>query len=40
MFEVSLEVKLPKIWTDGKAEAGAVREEKGKRKKIQAREKA
>ena len=28
MFEESLEVKLPAIWTDGKAEVGRVREEK------------
>ena len=36
-FEVgegSLEVKLPTIWTDGKAQVGRVREEKSKRKKI------
>jgi len=26
--------KLPTIWTDGKAEVGRVREEKGGRKKI------
>jgi hypothetical protein len=30
----SLEVKLPTIWTDGKAEVGRVREEKRRRKKI------
>ena len=30
----SLEVKLPTIWTDGKAEVGRVREEKVRRKKI------
>ena len=35
----NLKVKLPTIWTDGKAEAGAVREEKGKRKKIRERQK-
>ena len=29
--EGSLEVKLPKIWTDGKAEVGRVREEKSRR---------
>ena len=29
-----LEVKLPTIRTDGKAEVGRVREEKGRRKKI------
>jgi hypothetical protein len=27
MIEGSLEVKLPTIWTDGKAEVGRVREE-------------
>jgi hypothetical protein len=45
----SLEVKLPTIWTDGKAEVGTVREEENKRenqgrervirKKMHAREK-
>ena len=48
MIEGSLEVQLPTIWTDGKAEVGRVREEKGRRKmkkedqrreKIQMREK-
>ena len=34
MAEESLEVKLPTIWTDGKAEVGRIREEKGRRKKI------
>jgi hypothetical protein len=43
-----LEVKLPTIWTDGKAEVGRIREEKSRRekrrervrrKKMQAREK-
>ena len=34
MVEGSLEVKLPTIWTDGKAEAGRVREEKSRREKI------
>ena len=34
IIERSLEVKLPKIWTDGKAEVGRVREEKSRRKKI------
>ena len=33
-FEGSLEVKLPTIWTDGKAEVGRVREEKRRREKI------
>ena len=28
IIEGSLEVKLPTIWTDGKAEVGRVREEK------------
>ena len=34
IIEGSLEVKLPTIWTDGKAEVGRVREEKGRREKI------
>ena len=34
MIEGSLEVKLPTIWTDGKAEVGKVREEKRRREKI------
>ena len=34
IFEGSLEVKLPTIWTDGKAEVGRVREEKSRREKI------
>ena len=34
MIEGNLEVKLPTIWTDGKAEVGRVREEKGRKKKI------
>ena len=34
IVEGSLEVKLPTIWTDGKAEVGRVREEKRRRKKI------
>jgi hypothetical protein len=33
-FEGSLEVKLPTIWTDGKAEVERVREEKRRRKKF------
>jgi len=33
MIEGSLEVKLPTIWTDGKAEVGRVREEKSRREK-------
>ena len=33
-IEGNLEVKLPTIWTDGKAEVGRVREEKGRREKI------
>ena len=32
--EGSLEVKLPTIWTDGKAEVGKVREEKIREEKI------
>ena len=48
MIERSLEVKLPTIWTDGKAEVGRVKEEKKRedqrgdrvrRKKMQKREK-
>ena len=34
IIEGSLEVKLPAIWTDEKAEVGRVREEKRIRKKI------
>ena len=34
IIEGSLEVKLPTIWTDGTAEVGRVREEKGRREKI------
>jgi hypothetical protein len=34
IIEGSLEVKLPIIWTDGKAEVGKAREEKRRRKKI------
>ena len=34
IIEGSLEVKLPIIWTDEKAEVGRVREEKRRRKKI------
>ena len=37
MAEGSLEVKLPTIWTDGKAEVGRVREEKRRRDKIRER---
>jgi hypothetical protein len=33
-IEGSLEVKPPTIWTDGKADVGRAREEKGIRKKI------
>ena len=32
--EGNLEIKFPTIWTNGKAEVGRVREEKGRRKKI------
>ena len=38
MIEGSLKVQLPTIWTHGKAEVGRVREEKGRRKKNQRRE--
>ena len=34
IIEGSLEVKLPTIWTDGKAEVGRVREEKKRSQKI------
>ena len=34
LIEGNLEVKLPTIWTDGKAEVGRVREEKKRSKKI------
>ena len=34
IIEGSLEVKLPTIWTDGKAEVGRVKEEKSRREKI------
>ena len=34
ILEGSLEAKLPTIWTDGKAEAGRVREKKRRREKI------
>ena len=37
--EGGFEVKLPTIWTDGKAEVGRVREERVRRKKIKVREK-
>ena len=37
LIEGSLEVKLPTIWTDGKAEVGRVREEKRRREKIRER---
>ena len=33
MVEGSLEVKLPTIWTDGKAEVGRAREEKSRSEK-------
>jgi hypothetical protein len=39
MIEGSLEVKLPTIWTGGQAEGGRVREEKGRREKVNVREK-
>ena len=34
MIEGSLEVKLPAIWTHGKAEVAGVKEEKRRREKI------
>ena len=34
LIKGSLEVKLPTIWTDGKAEVGRAREEKSRREKI------
>ena len=34
IFEGNLEVKLPTIWTNGKAEAGRVKEEKNRSEKI------
>jgi len=34
IIEGSLDVKLPTIWTDGKAEVGRVREEKRRREKM------
>jgi hypothetical protein len=34
VIEGSLEVKLPTIWTNRKAEVGRVREEKSRREKI------
>ena len=37
IIEGSLEVKLPTIWTDGKAEVGRVREERRRREKIRKR---
>ena len=36
MIEGGLEVKLPTIWRDGKAEVGRVREEKRSSEKIRA----
>ena len=38
IFEGSLEVKLPTIWTDGKAEVGRVKEEKKRKLEDQRRE--
>ena len=38
MTEGSLEIKLPTIWTDGKAEVGSVREEKIREEKGQKKE--
>jgi hypothetical protein len=34
IIEGNTQVKLPTIWTNGKAEAGRAGEEKGRRKKI------
>jgi hypothetical protein len=34
MIDGSFEVKLPTIWTDGKAEAGRVRQEKRRRERV------
>jgi len=34
LVQGSLEVKLPTIWTGGKAEVGRVREEKSRREKV------
>jgi hypothetical protein len=34
IIEGNTQVKLPTIWTNGKAEVGRVRKEKGRRKKI------
>ena len=39
VVEGSLEVKLPTIWTVGKAEVGRVREEKKRSEKIRAEKK-
>jgi len=39
IIEGSLEVKLPTIWTDGKAEVGRVREEKSRREKRKSQKK-
>ena len=39
-IEGSLEVKLPTVWTDGKAGLGRVREEKGRRKKLRGEKEA
>jgi hypothetical protein len=40
MAEGSLKVKLPTIWTDGKAEVGRVIEEKRRREKIREEKKS
>ena len=40
IFEGSLEVKLPTIWTDGKAEVGRVREEKRREEKRRRKKKS
>jgi hypothetical protein len=40
IIEGSLEVKLPTIWTNAKAEVGRVREEKSRREKSQKKDDA
>ena len=39
LVEGSLDVRLPTIWTDRKAEVGREREEKGRRKKMRTSQK-
>ena len=38
IFDGNLKIKFPTIWTDGKAEVGRVREQKGRRKKLREEE--